>query len=242
MDKVIMAIVMLLVILAFFLIMRQIYLTAEPNPVDQSGKGMLSQLLGWLPAHGKTMAMHAPVLYYLVPGEKKAGVVELKYARTTIGRGSGCDVVLNHPTVSEKHAEIYLAVKKGIRFFVLKNHSRINPVEFYDTLSGDRPSFRMIENSIPLRAGENYFYLGEVRVKVVIKDFRDETVHDDFEEDFRGNSRDKTAGAADREDFSAKEESYKNHFAAGMNERGEDVVREEYEQKIRRSRKTSRIL
>lgn len=219
MDKFIMAIVILIVLAALALIAWQIFSTANPKPVDSSGKVLLLDLLNTIQKKGGTIASNAPVIYFQMPGEKKAKMVQLKYARTVIGSGKSCDIVLDHPSVSRRHAEIYLAVKrqyifwgKEARFFVLKNISKTNPVEFYVNGSQNESPFKMITKSIPLREKESFFYMGDIKVKIV--------------NTLQNEQRD--------EEYSfGRENSY---------EKEEEIIQKEYERKLRRSKATSRLL
>lgn len=213
MDKFIMAIVILIVLAALALIAWQIFSTANPKPADTSGKVLLFDLLNTVQRRGGTIASKAPVVYFQMPGERKAKMVQLRYARTVIGSGKSCDIVLDHPSVSRRHAEIYLAVKRQYlfwgqeaRFFVLKNISRTNPVEFYAPDSDRKTPFQMITKSIPLKEEESFFYLGDIKVKVV--------------------------NAWQRDTSEYPEE----------NHREDEIIRREYEQKLKRSKATRRLL
>ena len=204
MDKFIMIIVILIVLAAFGLIAGQIISAGDPKPADKTGRTLLPDVWNTRSRSGSTIASHAPVVYFQVPGEAKAGMVQLRYARTVIGSGKSCDIVLDHPSISRRHAEIYLAIRrqyifsgKKVRFFVLRNLSKTNPVEFYDPDAEEETPFRMITGSVPLKNEENFFYLGDVKVKVI--------------------------------------NEQENHEA-------ETIVRKEYQQKMRRSKATSRLL
>lgn len=223
MDKLIMAIVILIVLAALALIAWQIFSTANPKPADASGKVLLMDLLNTIQRKGGTIACKAPVIYFQMPEEKKAKMVQLKYARTVIGSGKSCDIVLDHPSVSRRHAEIYLAVKRQYifwgeeaRFFVLKNISKTNPVEFYVNDSDSKTPFKMITKSIPLKEEENFFYMGDIKVKVV------NPLPDNVKL------------------YSGKTSRNTLIFGAGSSE--EEIIRREYEQKLRRSKGTSRLL
>lgn len=221
MDKFIMVIVILIVLAAFALIAWQIFSTANPKPADASGKILLLDLFNTVQRRGGTIASNAPVVYFQMPGERKAKMVQLRYARTVIGSGKSCDIVLDHPSVSRRHAEIYLAVKrqylfwgKEARFFVLKNISRTNPVEFYVPDSDKETPFKMITKSIPLKEEESFFYLGDIKVKVV------------------------NAWQGEKD----KEERYEEEGRKKEKDKEDEIIRREYEQKLKRSRATRRLL
>lgn len=118
----------------------------------------------------ETVLTNMPVLSWKYPGgnwETK----ELSRIHTTIGRGEECDIVIHHPTVSVKHAEIIMklrkinARKKGARYFLLKNHSRENPISFLNA-EGSPDDWRDIVGSIPFTYSENAFFLGLVEMRL----------------------------------------------------------------------------
>ena len=239
MDKLIMVIVILIVLAALALIAWQIFSTANPRPVDSSGNVLLLDLLNTVQRRGGTIASNAPVVYIQIPGEKKAKMVQLKYARTVIGSGDFCDIVLKHPSVSRRHAEIYLAVRrqylfwgKEARFFALKNISRTNPVEFYDPGSDRETPFKMITKSVPLKEEENFFYLGDIKVKVVNTWKRAEYA------DIR--DRDRQSGRM--QDWDAKGKGTKSISISDRDRKEDEIIRKEYEKKLKRSKATQRLL
>lgn len=234
MDKFIMAIVILIVLAALALIAWQIYATANPKPVDASGKVLLFDLFHTIQRRGGTIASNAPVVYFQMPGEKKAKMVQLRYARTVIGSGKNCDIVLDHPSVSHRHAEIYLAVKRQYiiwgeeaRFFVLKNISKTNPVEFYVPGSDSETPFKMITKSIPLKEEKSFFYLGDIKVKVVNAWQGAEADPVSRPKDIYSRCGENGCGGTKRREAWSREE---------------EIIQREYQQKLRRSKATSRLL
>ncbi|MDD7389435.1 MAG: FHA domain-containing protein [Lachnospiraceae bacterium] len=118
----------------------------------------------------ETVLINMPVLSWKYPGKGWENK-ELTRVHTTIGRGADCDIVINHPTVSVRHAEIIMklrkinAEKKGARYFLLKNHSKENPVSFLNA-EGGKDDWRDIISSIPLTYSENAFFLGLVEMRI----------------------------------------------------------------------------
>lgn len=117
-----------------------------------------------------TVLVNMPILSWKYPGGEWESR-ELSKVFTSIGRDEDCDIVLNHPTVSMKHAEIVMkmrkvqAEKKGARYFLLKNHSKENPISFLNS-EGGADDWRDIVRSIPLIYSENAFFLGLVEMRI----------------------------------------------------------------------------
>lgn len=117
-----------------------------------------------------TVLVNMPILSWKYPGGEWESR-ELSKVCTSIGRDADCDIVLNHPTVSMKHAEIVMkmrkvqAEKKGARYFLLKNHSKENPISFLNS-EGGADDWRDIVRSIPLIYSENAFFLGLVEMRI----------------------------------------------------------------------------
>lgn len=118
----------------------------------------------------ETVLTNMPVLSWKYPGGDWNNK-EISKVHTVIGRGSDCDIVINHPTVSMKHAEISMKIrkinaqKKGAKYFLLKNHSKENPISFLNA-EGGADDWRDIVKSIPLTYTENAFFLGLVEMRV----------------------------------------------------------------------------
>lgn len=119
----------------------------------------------------ETVLINMPVLSWKYPGGEWE-MKELSKVHTTIGRDSDCDIVINHPTVSMKHAEVIMKIRKmnaetkGARYFLLKNHSKENPISFLNA-EGGSDDWRDIIRSIPLTYSENAFFLGLVEMRII---------------------------------------------------------------------------
>lgn len=236
MDKVIMVFVIIIVLIAFGFIVYNFSTISDPKPADKSGKS----LLDFLGRKGATMASNAPVFYYRIPGEEPKKV-QLMHTRTTIGSGDSCDIVIKHPSVSDLHAEIYLAVKKDRRFFVIKNHSKTNPIEFLDPEMAKRQEahpYRYIVKTLPLVHSISKMYMGDVAVQIKNQYGHRET------ETFRTSGSEAVSGKT-KHFQSGKNPKNTNEESAGTtagNSEEDELLDSIYNAGMRRSRKSSRLL
>jgi hypothetical protein len=152
------------------------YRIANPKPVESSGK---SNLLNFISSSsGGTIVARAPVVYYRIPGENSKKV-QLQHTKTLIGRKEGCDIVLDHPSISDEHAEIYLAIKRKKRVFVLKNLSKVNPVVWTKSDQSTGAAIRKdVTRHIILSSEEqNWFLLGDVKMMIEVPAVTPEEVY-----------------------------------------------------------------
>lgn len=161
---VIFLVIAVICIIGLFIYMYQI---ADPKPIEASGRGNLLKFLNTF-FNGGTMVARAPVVYYQIPGQGSKKV-QLQHTKTLIG-SSDCDIVLDHPSISARHAEIYLAIKRKKRVFVLKNLSKTNPVVWMkkDSSSGEVVRKDITRHMILNPNDENWFLLGNVKMMITV--------------------------------------------------------------------------
>lgn len=235
MDKIIMAFVIIIVLIAFGFIVYNFSTISNPKPADKSGKS----LLDFFGKKGSTMASNAPVFYYRIPGEEPKKV-QLMYTKTTIGSSDSCDIVIKHPSISALHAEIYLAVKKDRRFFVIKNHSKINPIEFLDPEMVKRQEehpYRYIVKTLPLIHSISKMYMGEVAVQ--IKNQYGHREPEAFGTSGTGDAPGKTKYVQPGKDTKNGKGSFENGNSVSEEDELLDSI---YNAGMKRSRKSSRLL
>lgn len=152
----------------------------DVDPEDFEKEGKKTIVPDFLQGKGKktddqeTVLINMPILSWKYPGKGWENK-ELTKVHTTIGRSADCDIVINHPTVAARHAEIIMklrkinAEKKGARYFLLKNHFKESPISFLNA-EGGKDDWRDIVSSIPLTYSENAFFLGLVEMRLTFPD------------------------------------------------------------------------
>jgi PAS domain S-box-containing protein len=97
---------------------------------------------------------------FVLTGPLEGESFELEKDITRVGRGSDCDIQINHPSVSRNHAIIS---RKENRYFIVDLESH-NGIRVFDHLVSSGESFEL-EEGLPIALGDVVLTLGEERLE-----------------------------------------------------------------------------
>lgn len=119
-----------------------------------------------------TVFVQMPVIWYRIPGQDWQSK-KMRGPIITMGRDASCDIVIEHPTVSRKQAEIrmkihrFYSAKNGARYYILKNCAMENPVQYCPQNGGEDDVIDIVR-SMKIKEKESVFFLGQVEVMFVL--------------------------------------------------------------------------
>lgn len=132
-------------------------------PSAEEDRDLLGEKIYIAPPDG-TLSPGLPVIKIYGKQGMKRGYIHTPEFR--IGRGDECEVVIENPTVSEKHAVIRTEMAKDGQYYTIENCSAHSTLNVKD---------ENLKKYIPLGYGQKFFlegsqifYLGDVKIEIMV--------------------------------------------------------------------------
>lgn len=99
----------------------------------------------------------APKIYIRTKPDELYKEYKMMKSRITIGR-INCDIIIDSEVVESKHITIEKCVRDNEMFYLLQNHSRVNPVVYHD--QNAKENVILNYKDYVVLSGKDLFYIG----------------------------------------------------------------------------------